>query len=325
LKYLLAFTIPGSVYLSLIFDGALCWLAVVYAYAFIPLLEMGIGVPESTNEKTQAQVANPFFFNGLLYLTPFIQGFLIFTFLNHFSMENPIEAFAKILALGISCGVIGINVGHELGHRKSLSERLIAIFLLSTSLYSHFYIEHNKGHHRHVATPSDSATARLGENLYSFILRSMVGSFTSAWHLDKPVFLLTQAFQLSCLILIALNWGAAPTLGFLAAAIFGGVNLEVVNYIEHYGLLRKVNPSGRYEKVAPRHSWNSNHPIGRSILFELSRHSDHHAYVAKPYYKLENNEEGPQLPAGYPGMMVLATIPPLFFKVMNPLVKKYSL
>lgn len=325
-KYLLAFTIPISVYLSLTANGPLIWLALLYSYFFIPLLELILPLSqESDLKESQALISREknLYYNFLLYLTPLIQAFLIIVFLQNYPSSTPIEKLAKILSLGISCGVIGINVGHELGHRRSLVERLMAIFLLSTSLYSHFYIEHNKGHHRHVATEEDSATARLGENLYFFIFRSMWGCLKSAYKLDKKIFIYTQLFQLTGLATIFSLTGTETTLAFIGAAFFGGINLEVVNYIEHYGLLRKKNPSGRYEKVTPSHSWNSNHPIGRAVLFELSRHSDHHAYVDRVYYKLENNQDSPQLPAGYPAMMVLATIPPLFFKVMNPRVKRF--
>jgi alkane 1-monooxygenase len=323
----MAFTIPLTVYISLISTGLMCWLAIIYSFLVLPILELVAShfykdkKPLTIRSKSKFTIMAQ---ESLLYIAPVVQVFLILTFLREFDINSPVDLSGKIIGLGVSCGAIGINIGHELGHRSSLVPRLTSIFLLSTSLYSHFYIDHNKGHHRHIGTFQDPSTARYGENLYAFIFRSMTGSLKSAFQLDKKTFLLTQGFQLLILTLIYLNFGLYPTLAYTAAAFFGGVNLEIVNYIEHYGLTRKKNPSGRYEKVNPMHSWNSSDPLGRLVLFELPLHSDHHAYVSRRFYELENHEKAPQLPAGYSAMIVLATIPPLFFKLMNPRVKHYQ-
>ncbi len=317
LSYLLALIIPVSVHLSLNGEGLLSWLALIISYAFLPALELVLPQPEEDLNPVKKSLP----YNFLLYLVSFYHFFLILFFAT--GLNNNLDLttlLGRTLSLGVSCGVIGINVAHELGHRKEKGHQRMALMLLATSLYTPFFIEHNKGHHRHVATLKDPATSRLGEGLYGFILRSMVGTWKSAWHLDRPLFIKGQILHLSVIAAIFSLGGPLGLLTFLGAALFGACNLEAVNYIEHYGLLRNINPSGRPEKVQPHHSWNSNHLLGRKVLFELTRHSDHHAYADRPYYNLRHFEQAPQLPTGYPGMMVLALIPPLFFKVMNPRV-----
>jgi alkane 1-monooxygenase len=176
------------------------------------------------------------------------------------------------------------------------------------------------GHHKNVATPEDASTARYGEVLYAFWLRSIVGVWQTAWRL-KPG-LMALLFSAEVLMLLGI-WMSAPLafVPFLLASLMGILLLETVNYIEHYGLLRAKVSEFRYENAQPIHSWNSNHPLGRFMLFELTRHSDHHAHPHKPYPVLDHFDEAPQMPAGYPAMMVLAAIPPIWFRVMNPRLK----
>jgi alkane 1-monooxygenase len=227
--------------------------------------------------------------------------------------------------MGISCGVLGINVAHELGHRTSKAEQLMAKLLLITSCYSHFFIEHNKGHHRHVSTPNDPASAKLNQNLFSFWFISMFGSLTSSLKLDKNQIIKWKLIEVMLVLITGLIFGIKPALSFLGAALIGALLLESVNYIEHYGLRRKVLKSGRFEKVTPQHSWNSDHPIGRLILFNLSRHSDHHANINRKYQVLRSfQKDSPQYPTGYPGMILLSLIPPLWYQVMNKEVKRWE-
>lgn len=317
LSYLLAFIIPLSVHYALLSNGVLSWLALVISYLFLPALELILPEPKEDLK----EVENPKLYDALLYLVTFYHFVLVIIFAQTISNETLWWVqLGKTLSLGVSCGVIGINVAHELGHRKEKIHQWTANALLATSWYTAFFIEHNKGHHRHVATLKDPATSRLGENVYTFIFRSMIGTWKSALRLDRSAFVKGQVLQIVIAAGVFTIGGKVALLCFLAAAFFGICNLEAVNYIEHYGLLRNINPSGRHEKVQPHHSWNSNHVLGRKVLFELTRHSDHHAYADRPYYHLRHFEEAPQLPTGYPGMMVLALVPPLFFKVMNPKV-----
>jgi alkane 1-monooxygenase len=203
-------------------------------------------------------------------------------------------------------------------------------------LYLHFFIEHNKGHHKRVATPEDPSSARYGEGVYAFYLRSIIDSYRSAWHIanrdaarkgsaavswqnEMVRFHMAQTLFIAAIFFV---FSGMTTLLFVAAALQGILLLETVNYIEHYGLQRQPVAEGRYERALPVHSWNSDHVIGRVMLFELSRHSDHHYLASRKYQVLRHHDEAPQMPTGYPGMMLLATVPPIWFWVMNKRVQQ---
>ncbi len=195
----------------------------------------------------------------------------------------------------------------------------------------HFFIEHNKGHHKHVATPHDPSTAKLNQPLYLFWPQTLIGTYKSAWDIsiqeakkkNKPLYLINnemflfQLIQVLFVLSIFLIFGLSTTLLFILAAFIGALLLETVNYIEHYGLTRQQTTNNQYERVQPAHSWNSNHILGRLLLFELSRHSDHHYLASRKYQILRNIDEAPQMPTGYPGMILLSLVPPIWFKVMN--------
>jgi len=242
----------------------------------------------------------------------------------------------RIWVMGLLCGTFGINVGHELGHRVNKFEQVLAKALLLTSLYMHFFTEHNKGHHKRVATPDDPSSARYGEIIYLFYFRTIIFSYISAWHIanteirkkGKSIFSLQNEMiqftliQLAFIAVIFFLFSWLVLLYFLAAAMIGILLLETVNYIEHYGLQRKATGNGTYERAMPAHSWNSDHVIGRLMLFELSRHSDHHYLASRKYQVLRHHNESPQMPTGYPGMMILSLFPPAWFYVMNRRIKK---
>jgi alkane 1-monooxygenase len=248
------------------------------------------------------------------------------------------DTVGRVIAMGLLCGIFGINVAHELGHRVNFVEQLFAKSLLLTSLYMHFFIEHNKGHHKHVATPDDPSTAKLNQSLYRFWLQTLPGTYLSAWHIavadatkKNKIFpklnnemVLFQVIQLVFVMTVFYFFGMKAMVGFLIAASIGGLLLEAVNYIEHYGLLRKINDTGRYERVLPEHSWNSDHIFGRLLLFELSRHSDHHYLASRKYQILRSMDQAPQMPTGYPGMILLALVPFCWFGVMDKQLKKYA-
>lgn len=241
-------------------------------------------------------------------------------------------ALAGALAtVGLSCGAIGINLGHELGHRQSKLHQWGARLALGTSLYAHFIVEHNRGHHVRVATPDDPASAARGEALYPFWARSIVGGWRSAWGIEAKRLalrgeralslhnevLVGALVQAGLVVAVGLTLGPAAALGWLGAGLGGVLLLETVNYVEHYGLRRAQRPDGRYDRVTPLHSWTSDRAIGRVLLFELTRHADHHANAGRPYPVLRHFEAAPELPQGYPAMILLALIPPLWFKVMD--------
>ena len=334
LKYLAAYINPALTTIGLLAGGIYTFFAVIFTFVLVPSLEPF--TPNSSKNLSKAEREKALknkVFDYLLYLNlPVLYGILILFMytLNHSSMTH-LELLGNILSVGIVLGTCGINVGHELGHRKAKKERLMAKILLLPALYTHFFIEHNKGHHKHVATDRDPASARLNENLYAFWIRSTFGGYRSAWQLEaqrlanlklsfwslKNEMLVFLLLQVAYLALVASLTSLGGFMAFLGAAVVGILLLETVNYIEHYGLRRKLLPSGKYERVLPKHSWNANYQLGRIVLYELTRHSDHHYKASKKYQILDHYDEAPELPFGYPVSMVIAFFPPLWYKLMN--------
>ena len=334
-KYLLAYTLPLSALLAVHWGGGWSYLTLLYAFVFLPLLDqfwpkdLSNAAPEAESTRTERR-----FFDTLLYLNvPLLYAIFGYAFWRiGTGAYAPYELVGLVLSLGVFGGASGINVAHELNHRSVPFERFLAKLLLLPTLYLHFTIEHNLGHHRHVATPHDPATARYGQHVYAFWWRSVTGGWRSAWQLEAKRtktawwnnriahFLFLQVAYLGAVGLVFGPLAAAVALGVGLVAI---LNLETVNYIEHYGLLRERTPTGRYEPVRPHHSWNSDHELGRIVLYELTRHSDHHFKAARKYQILRRFEESPQLPQGYPASMLLALVPPLWFRVMNERVAPY--
>ncbi len=334
LKYLLSYTLPLTVAMAFWLQGPWAWLPLAYAFGFIPLIEL-LFPPDPANLSKAGEdlIKESPLYDWFVYLTVPVLYLCLGWFLWLMQGEFPLwERLGLVSAMGLMCGVFGINVGHELGHRRKRHERLLAQLCLLSSQYLHFFIEHNRGHHQQVSTPNDPASARYGEWIFAFWVRSVTHSYLDAWALEAKRLRLTGARLLSwsnemirftvvqAAMLALIGWGLGPAvLGwYLAAAVFGFLLLETVNYIEHYGLSRQQNEQGVYEKVRPEHSWNSDHVVGRLLLFELSRHSDHHYIAARKYQILRHHDNSPQMPTGYPGMMVMALIPPLWFSVMNP-------
>lgn len=330
-KYLMAFVLPALAFLGFELGYVFSYFTLLFAFGVIPFFEWK-WKPNHSNFQAES-VKSSLWFKVLLYLTLPTQLLLLYLY---FSAQlntniNLLEWVGNLTAMGIMCGVFGINVAHELGHSPKFFDRLVARILLSTSLYMHFYVEHNKGHHKWIGTPQDPATARKNESVYRFWLRVIPGSYASAWRIsmseckrkNRSVLLnetfLYSVFQFAiCLALFI--WNPIAFWAFLIAALLGAMLLESVNYIEHYGLTRKRVNENRYEQVAPQHSWNSDHMLGRVVLFELSRHSDHHANPERSYQDLRTLETSKQLPFGYPAMIVLALFPAKWFQVMNPLL-----
>jgi alkane 1-monooxygenase len=238
-----------------------------------------------------------------------------------------------VLTVGGINGV-AINTAHELGHKRPGWERWLARVTLAPVAYGHFYVEHNRGHHVRVATPEDPASARMGESFWAFLPRTMACSVVSAWKLEArrlaakslpPVHWSNQVLQAWAMTLVLYAalalWFGPPVLAFLVVQAFYGASLlEVVNYIEHYGLLRAERADGRREPCDARHSWNSSHVLSNLFLYQLQRHSDHHAHPGRRYQALRHCDESPQLPSGYAGMILLAYVPALWFRVMDPRV-----
>ncbi|WP_055444134.1 alkane 1-monooxygenase [Lacinutrix himadriensis] len=334
LKYLFAFTIPLMAFISLYFKGIYTFLVPIYAFVFIPIIEMIFPMDEKNleSEAVENKLKNKLF-DWLLYLNlPIVFG-LLFLILKTVATKNleTFEFVGLILSLGIVLAINGINVAHELGHRQNTTERFLGKALLLPSLYMHFYMEHNFGHHLHAATPEDPATAKYNQSVYSFWFTSTIRQYFKSWKIQKELLrnnnksffsLKNDMFwytiiQITYLVLVYQFFGTIGFVFALASGIVGFILLETVNYIEHYGLLRLKTKSGRYERVKQMHSWNSNHVIGRIVLYELTRHSDHHYKSNKKYQVLDCHEESPQMPYGYPTSMLISLFPPLWFKIMN--------
>lgn len=337
LKYLLAYTVPLAALASFTSSGIWTYSAVFYAFIVLPLLDAFAGGSDNNLDTSAAeQKKSMWIFDAMLYANvPIVFGLLAF-FLSQ--MEANTYATYELVGLLLSAGILlatnGINVAHELGHRTALHERLMSKLLYMPCLYMHFFIEHNFGHHMNVATPQDGATARYNQTVYGFWFTSVTKQYLSAWRLQRQLlkrqglsFLSPKNDMLWYHVIQSAYLGAVgllfswDTMVYAAGAgVIAFLFLESINYIEHYGLLRKQLDSGRYERVQPHHSWNSNSYIGRIVLYELTRHSDHHFKSAKKYQVLNSHEESPTLPLGYPASILLSLVPPLWFYVMNPRV-----
>ncbi len=333
LKYLSAFILAAAVYISFTNVGIWTYLPLLFSFVFIPLVEL-LFKPEGKNlsEEEKKKVTKDSYFNLVLYAVVIVQvSFLIYFLMVIQENLSTFDLMGRIISMGILCGIFGINVGHELGHRSNRFEEFLGEILLLTSLETHFLPYHNSCHHHNVATPKDPATARKGEVVFLFWFRSQIGSYLQAWKIEKrrlhkkgkPFLsvsnrmLIYTLAQIALLTSIYFFFNIQTVLFFVTSAVIGILMLETVNYIEHYGLLRLQKENGNYERVQHHHSWNSNHILGRTMLFELSRHSDHHYKASKHYQLLDAMPNSPQMLTGYPGMMLLALFPPIWFKVMN--------
>ncbi len=243
---------------------------------------------------------------------------------------STIDDIGLALTMGMVSG-IAINTAHELGHKRAANERWLSKIALAQSAYGHFFIEHNRGHHVRVATPEDPASSRLGESFWEFLPRTVAGSLKSAWELEheraqrtgkrfwSPGNDILNAWAMTVVLFggLCAIFGPVVLPYLLIQAVLGFSLLEVVNYLEHYGLLRGKREDGRFERTAPEHSWNSNNVASNVLLYHLQRHSDHHANPLRRYQALRHFDEAPQLPTGYAGMIVTAVIPPLWRRVMD--------
>lgn len=341
LKYLLAYIIPLAVIHSLYAQGIWSFNVIWVAFVCIPILELFFTGNTNNLDKEEEQHQNSkAFFDFLLYLNvPLLLGIAFWYFA--VVVYTPLETYELVgltLSVGIYLGGVGINVAHELGHRKTAFPQWMAKILLLPNMYMHFSIEHNHGHHVNIATPNDPASSRLNEPVYAFYLRSVIFSYLSAWKIEhrrlksigkQPLSIHNQMIhfqliQVAYLALVVAIFGLKLLPFAILVAVLGFLMLETVNYIEHYGLQRKQLKSGRYEPVQPWHSWNCNHDVGRIVLYELTRHSDHHYKATRKYQVLRHFDQAPSLPWGYPTSMLIALVPPLWFYLMNPKVKAFN-
>lgn len=317
------------------------WFPLLFIFGIVPVLDYIIGKdPSNPDEETQVPSMSQERIYRLftLMVVPAWLALLAFcgwAFVNSgFSLVGQI---GWLLSTGVIGGILAINVGHELIHKDPKWENRAGGFLLATVNYAGFKVEHIRGHHVHVSTPEDASSSRYNQGLYHFLPRAMVRNFVNAWRLEKQYLerkgrpFISQyneligwyAISAALAVGFGLVFGWMGVLFFVVQGLLAGATLEVINYIEHYGLHRRLRENGRYERVTPAHSWNSNYFLTNLLLFQLQRHSDHHAYAKRRFQVLRHYDESPQLPGGYASMFVLALVPPLWKRVMNPRVRAY--
>lgn len=309
-------------------------LPIVFTYGLVPLLDYLCGEDRSNPpEQTVSDLEGDRYYRVLTWLTAPLHVVSLIVAATWATTQglSPVGWMTLAVVAGLASG-LAVNTAHEMGHKHTRVEQWLSRLALAVPAYGHFTVEHNFGHHKHVATPEDCASARMNESIYRFALREMPGGLLRAWRIERrrlarrgrsvwslyntiiQSWLMTLLLQGSLVML--LGW---PTLAFLLIHnLVAWFQLTSANYVEHYGLLRCKTEGGDYERCQPYHSWNSNHVFSNLMLFHLERHSDHHANPNRRYQSLRHFEELPELPTGYSGMFLLAYVPPLWFRVMNP-------
>lgn len=316
-------------------------LAPLYAFGLMTLLDAITGL-NTTNPDTKTPEADLFWYRLITLIWLPLQLLLIFGTIWYVTRTDHLQLHEILIlfyAIGIASGGVGIVYSHELMHQKPVIERRLGDLLLASTLYSHFRSEHLRVHHMWVGTPRDSVTARYNEGFWRFFLRVLVSCPGSAWAAERAMlvrrgktmwsaanpFWRYGALQAGFLILAWLIGGWVGVGLFVFQAFIAVLHLELTNYVEHYGLTREYLGDGRYEHVKPHHSWNASHTASNWLLINLQRHSDHHYKPDRrfPLLQTYGTDEAPQLPLGYPTMVVAAAIPPLWRRMMNPRVRAW--
>lgn len=329
LPYLFAWSIPATVFAGLWLGGAGTFLTVAFVFGLVPVLDALLGT--SLRNPPEHEPPSPLYDAVLRGWIPVHLATLGYGL--HVASSGALsglELAGLTVSLGLTGGA-GINVGHELMHRREAHDRGLAELLLTLTSYTWFCVEHVFGHHKHVATPGDPATARLGESVYRFLPRTLAGGVRSAWAFEtrrversgqagtwRDRRLRYSALLACAYALTGAAFGLPGLLVFAAQGVVAVFQLEVINYVEHYGLARRELEPGRYERVLPQHSWSSAHRLTGYLLYNLPRHADHHHRASRPYAKLRHVDEAPQLPAGYAAMFLCALVPPLWRRLMDP-------
>ena len=342
LVFLIPATLPFAAWLASqgLAPGMAAWFPLVALFVLLPLADYTLG-HDSVNVPAEQEraFAHSRGFRGLTVLAlPVHLGVLAWSGWWFVGADlSPVAMAGWLLSQGVVGGVLAINTAHELIHKDSRFEQAVGGLLLASVGYHGFKIEHIRGHHVHVSTPEDASSARYGQSLWHFLPRALLHNTRNAWALE--------AGRLRKLGLPALHWrnelvgwtaawlamaaamtawlGVVGLVFFLLQGLFAASSLEVINYIEHYGLERRKLPDGRYERTTHLHSWNSDYRLSNLMLFQLQRHSDHHAFPKRPYAILRHHADSPQLPGGYASMFVLALVPPLWFRVIHPRVEAF--
>jgi len=308
-------------------------LPVLFNYGFGPIIDWLLGEDRNNPpEEVVMQLSQDRYYRWLTWLTVPLHFVTLISAAWYAGTQD--LSLAGVLAIAIVAGMtagLAINTGHELGHKNSQVEKILAKIVLAVAAYGHFTIDHNLGHHRNVSTPGDPASSRMGESIYKFALREIPGAFLEAWAIEKdrlsrrgksvwhPNNQILQSYYLTLVLTVSLValWGWIMLPFLLVHNVLAYWQLTSANYVEHYGLLRQQDAAGKFERCVPRHSWNSNHIFSNLVLFHLERHSDHHANPLRRYQALRHFEDVPQLPNGYFGVYLLAYVPWLWFRVMD--------
>ena len=330
-------------------DVRALWIPVVLFYVVFPIVDwlLGEDLSNPPESAVPALDADRYYRRITCALVPVLWAAFIFSAWFVARHDLPWHGLLAMVLITGSVGGFCINLGHEVGHKNTPLERWLAKIILAPTAYGHFTIEHNRGHHRDVATPPDPASSRMGESIYRFVLREMPGALVRAWGLERdrlardghgvegrngrgldgrdgrgPWSLHNEILQPALITLLlwtvlAVWLGPHIILFLVVASFWANFQLTSANYVEHYGLLRQKSASGKYEACQPHHSWNSNHIFSNWALFHLQRHSDHHAHRLRRYQSLRHFENLPRLPSGYFGMFTIAYIPPLWRRVMD--------
>lgn len=327
-SYLISYEI---VVISIVYiNYKLYHLAAIDTFSVIPLLEIITGNDNiNITKEEEKDIENSFAFKIIPMCWSVGQVLFLMWAFYHIHVYNPTLSQLRglVFTVGKNSGVMGINIAHELIHKNSKLEKFLGKVILVTVCYGHWFVEHLYGHHRNVSTPEDPATAYYNESFYKFLPRSIIGGIKSAWQIEKKQLKQHICIKLSLcsLLIIAFSaiLGYKYVIFFLGQSFIAVIALELANYIEHYGLSREKN-NNEYELVNITHSWNAGASITNDMLFKLQRHSDHHAFASRRYQVLRSFSESPQMPLGYMGMIVLALIPSLWFKIMNPILDTYK-
>lgn len=318
---------------------ALAWTGPVLVHGIIPALDRLIG--EDTSNPPESAVKP---LEDDKYYSRIVKAFIppqyAMTLLGAWLASRKSTPMADRVGLALTVGAIngiGINTAHELGHSTDKMDRILAMIALAPTGYTHFVVEHNYGHHKRVATPEDPASSRFGESFWKFLPRTVIGGFKSAVKIEKERLArkgksfwtteneLLQGWAMSAGLLGATTLVCGPrAIPFMIGqGAYGASLLEVINYVEHYGLKRQKDENGKYERTKPEHSWNSNHVVTNLVLYQLQRHSDHHANPTRGFQALRHFEKAPQLPGGYASMLLPAYFPSWWYKVMDERVIKH--
>lgn len=317
------------------------WWPLFMIFAVLPIVDhlLGQDPANPTDEQVERMSRNPWYAFMTLMVVP--AQFAVLAFGAWVFVSTPeltwVGKIGWILSVGIVSAILAINVGHELIHKRNRLESWAGGLLYASVCYAGFKVEHVRGHHVTVSTPEDASSARYGQSLYRFLPHAYLHNFLNAWKLEAqrlhrkglPAFhwrnelIWWYAISAALVLTWTVLFGWQGGLFYLGVSWMSFTTLEIINYVEHYGLHRRKLANGRYERTTPAHSWNSNYLLTNMGLFHLQRHSDHHAFPLRRYQVLRHYDESPQLPTGYAGMYVLALIPPLWFRVMNPRVEAY--